>query len=100
MPSILMSRFDAKMPCMRTTVRIDDDLYRALKATAARAGRSVGAVMEDALRAFLTRTDAVETTIEPLPVSTGSGTLPGVDLSTNAAIRSTTDDGLALDALR
>ena len=91
---------DAKMPNMRTTVRIDDDVYRALKASAAREGRSVGAVMEDALRAFLARPDRADSTIEPLPVWTGSGTLPGVDLATNAAIRSTMDDGPALDALR
>ena len=81
-------------------MRIDDALYRALKATAAREGRSVAEVMEDALRAFLARTDGNETAIEPLPVWTGSGTLAGVDLSTNAAVRSTMDDDVALDALR
>jgi predicted transcriptional regulator len=53
---------------MRTTVRIDDELYRALKATAARTGRSVGEVMEDALRVFLARPTDPETTMVPLPV--------------------------------
>ena len=35
---------------MRTTIRIDDDLYREVKERAARAGRTVAAVLEDAVR--------------------------------------------------
>jgi plasmid stability protein len=85
---------------VRTTVRINDELYRRLKATAAREGRSVGEVMEDALRAFLTRLSDREGTVDLLPVWNGNGTLPGVDLTTNAALRSTMDDHAALDALR
>ena len=41
---------DAKMPNMRTTIRIDDELYREVKARAARSGRTVAAVLEDAVR--------------------------------------------------
>jgi hypothetical protein len=85
---------------MRTTVRIDDGLYRALKAMAARTGRSVGEVMEDALRVFLARATDPATTPVPLPVWTGSGVQPGVDLSANAAVRATMDEHVALDALR
>lgn len=81
-------------------MRIDDALYRSLKARAAREGRSVGEVMEDALRAFLARTDQNDRKIEPLPTWTGAGTLPGVDLSANAALQSTMDDDAVLDALR
>jgi plasmid stability protein len=85
---------------VRTTVRIDDELYRRLKTMAAREGRSVGEVMEDALRAFLARSDGRDRALSPLPVWTGSGVLAGVDLSTNAALRSTMDEDTALDALR
>jgi hypothetical protein len=85
---------------MRTTVRIDDELYRALKATAARTGRSVGEVMEDALRVFLARPTDSGTTLTPLPEWTGSGVQPGVDPSANAAVRSTMDEQVALDSLR
>jgi plasmid stability protein len=35
---------------MRTTIRIDDELYREVKARAARSGRTVAAVLEDAVR--------------------------------------------------
>ncbi|WP_234776485.1 ribbon-helix-helix domain-containing protein, partial [Mycobacterium tuberculosis] len=35
---------------MRTTIRIDDELYREVKAKAARSGRAVAAVLEDAVR--------------------------------------------------
>jgi predicted transcriptional regulator len=38
---------------MRTTVRIDDELYRAVKEQAARTGRAIGEVIEDALRRSL-----------------------------------------------
>ncbi|WP_250578262.1 ribbon-helix-helix protein, CopG family, partial [Mycobacterium tuberculosis] len=34
---------------MRTTIRIDDELYREVKAKAARSGRTVAAVLEDAV---------------------------------------------------
>ena len=40
---------------MRTTLTIDDDLYRRAKAHAALSGQSVGAVIEDALRDLLQR---------------------------------------------
>jgi predicted transcriptional regulator len=34
----------------RLTITLDDDLHRALKETAARQGRSIGAIIEEALR--------------------------------------------------
>lgn len=84
---------------MRTTIRLDDDLYREVKAQAARDGRTVGAVIEDALRAQARRR-ATEASIEPLPVYGGTGVLPGVDLGDNAALRDVMDAGERLDALR
>ena len=41
--------------CMRTTVRLDDDLLRQAKALAARTGRTLTAVIEDGLRETLAR---------------------------------------------
>jgi predicted transcriptional regulator len=34
----------------RLTITLDDDLHRALKETAARQGRSIGAIIEESLR--------------------------------------------------
>ena len=64
---------------MRTTVNIDDDLLRRARESAVRSGRSLGDVIDDALRVALgsrrTRRQAL-----PLPVFGGSGLRPGVDL--------------------
>ncbi len=85
---------------MRTTIRIDDGLYREVKARAARSGRTVAAVLEDAVRRGLTPTkhQARDSyTIRP----TGRGGLrPGVDLSSNAALAEAMDEDPPLDALR
>ncbi len=85
---------------MRTTIRIDDDLYREVKARAARSGRTVAAVLEDAVRRGLnpsTPQQANPYAIRPV----GSGGLrPGVDLSSNAAVAEAMDEGISVDALR
>ena len=85
---------------MRTTIRIDDALYREVKARAARSGRTVAAVLEDAVRRGLDE-------VAPRPAgryavrATGEGGLrSGVDLSSNAAIAEVMDDGVTVDALR
>jgi plasmid stability protein len=85
---------------VRTTVRLDDNLYRAAKARAAETGRSVGEVIEDALRVALAERRAEQAKRLPaLPVFGGSGTLPGVDLSSNATVLEALDEGASLDAL-
>jgi hypothetical protein len=84
---------------MRTTIRIDDGLYRRAKAAAARSGRTVSEVIEDAVRTSLqTRPSAGEP--PDLPVYGGSGTMPGIDLSDGAALRETMDEDESLSALR
>lgn len=94
---------DARLWCygapVRTTVRIDDELYRAVKAQAARSGRTIGEVIEDAVRTAL-RTEPPERTMLPLPTYGGSGVMPGVDLASNAALADAMDQGTAADALR
>jgi hypothetical protein len=83
---------------MRTTIRIDDELYRSVKERAARTGRTVTAVIEDAIRLAFTLPQP-RGELEPTPVFGGSGTLPGVDLSDNAATHELMD-GTEVDALR
>jgi glycerate kinase len=85
---------------MRTTIRIDDDLYRDVKAQAARSGRTVAAVLEDAVRRGLTpSTQRREKPYAVQPIGTG-GLRPGVDLSSNAAVAEAMDESTSLDALR
>lgn len=86
---------------MRTTIRIDDELYRRAKARAAVEGRSVGELITDAVRAALAGPIPGEQgDLPPLPTYGGSGTLPGVDLSSAAALREVMDDDEDVDALR
>jgi hypothetical protein len=84
---------------VRTTIRIDDELYREVKAQAALEGRTVGEVIEDALRLRRQRGQA-EASFEPLPVYGGSGVMPGVDLGDMSALRDVMDADVSVDALR
>ncbi len=73
---------------MRTTLRVDDELLRRAKSLAARQGRSLTSVFEEALRQLLAESERHEerTRVE-LPVSVASGgVLPGVDLDDTAAL--------------
>ncbi|MGH3563870.1 MAG: ribbon-helix-helix protein, CopG family [Mycobacterium sp.] len=85
---------------MRTTIRIDDDLYREVKARAARSGRTVAAVLEDAVRRGLSTSSPRRANPYAVrPIGRG-GLRPGVDLSSNAAVAEAMDEGIAVDALR
>jgi hypothetical protein len=72
---------------MRTTIRLDDDLLARAKQLAARTGRTLTAVIEDALRAALAQgrprrgREAIE-----LPTFGRGGVRPGVDLDDSAAL--------------
>ncbi|MGH2539917.1 MAG: YlcI/YnfO family protein [Actinomycetota bacterium] len=86
---------------MRTTIRIDDSLYRAAKAQAARSGRSVSDLIEDAVReALQSKVDGPRRPLPDLPVHGGSGLMPGVDLSDSASLRDLMDQDEHLDAMR
>lgn len=76
---------------MRTTIRIDDDLYRRAKSDAARSGRTVGELIEDAVRKALEAGSAPTAAVADLPVYGGSGTMPGVELNHNQALRDLMD---------
>jgi len=80
---------------MRTTIRLDDGLYRGVKAQAALEGRTVGEVIEDALRLRRQRSQA-DASFEPIPVYGGRGLMPGVGLGHTAALQALMDaDALA-----
>lgn len=72
---------------MRTTVRLDEQLLRQAKEYAARTGRTLTAVIEDALRELLARSRHKRVR-EPvrLPTYGGKGLQPGVDLDDMASL--------------
>ncbi len=72
---------------MRTTIRMDDDLLAATKQLAAQTGRTLTAVIEDALREALMRHRRKKRQ-KPirLPTMTGNGLQPGVDLDDSASL--------------
>lgn len=88
------------MLTVRTTIRIDDDLYRRAKATAARRGQTVGALIEDAIRVALAPPRTPAEAVAELPVFGGSGVMPGVDLADPRSLRDVMDEGAGVDALR
>lgn len=72
---------------MRTTVRLPDDLLKAAKRHAVETGRTLTAVIEDALRAALAA-EAHQAAPEPLQLPTWGrgGVRPGVDLDDSASL--------------
>jgi hypothetical protein len=71
--------------CMRTTVRIKDDLLHRAKKRATDEGRTLTALIEDGLTLMLTKSKGNRRKRVKLPVSKASGgVLPGVDLNRSA----------------
>jgi hypothetical protein len=85
---------------MRTTIRIDDTLYRQVKARAAEQGRTVGKLIEDAVREAVKPRPRSTELLAPLPVFGGGGTLPGIDLTDNAALLDAMEEGEPVVVLR
>lgn len=81
--------------CMRTTVRLPDDLYRRAKARAAESGVTFTQLLEDALRSVLQADRASEdrAPYEVRPLPAGRGLQPGVDLRDQASLLDRMDDG-------
>lgn len=84
------------MTSVRATITIDEDLYRRAQAWAARTGRTVSEVIEDAVRDALVESD---TELPALPVFGGSGTRSEVDLTDSSLVRDIMDGGHS-DAVR
>ena len=85
---------------MRTTIRIDDALYREVKQRAARSGRTVAAVLEDAVRRGLNPADRGARSRFAVQASGSGGLRPGVDLASNAAVSDVMEEGDSLGAMR
>lgn len=78
---------------MRTTIHIQDDLFTDLKRIAAESGRTLTAVIHDALRESLARRVSSKRPALDLPVFHGTGVMPGVDLSDTASLMELMDQG-------
>jgi hypothetical protein len=87
---------------MRTTINIDDALLAEAKQVAARTGRSLTAVVEDALRQSLHRRHQASRRAIELPVFGEGGMRPGVDLDDSAALLDVMEgnDSIVDDAAR
>ncbi|MBS9534828.1 ribbon-helix-helix protein, CopG family [Mycobacterium sp. M1] len=85
---------------MRITIRMDDDLYKEVKASVARSGRAVAAVLEDAVRRGL-QPDIAQPARRYAVRPIGRGWLrPDVDLMSNAAVAEAMTEHGSIDALR
>lgn len=71
---------------MRTTVTIDDQLLIEVKTVAVQTGRTLSAVIEDAIRQSLAKRDTVRSVSIPLITHDGGGLQPGVDLDDTSAL--------------
>jgi hypothetical protein len=77
---------------MRTTVTIDDEVFRTAKRRAADEGRTLSDLITEALRARLAqRPGKDQKPYEPVTFGEG-GPLPGIDITNNAAVRDAMDD--------
>lgn len=72
---------------MRTTIRLDDQLLKSAKRYAHETGKSLTAVVEDALRQILSRR-AVKQPRQLVKLTTvsGQGVRPGIDLDDSASL--------------
>lgn len=77
---------------MRTTVNIDDELLRRARERAAQTGRSLGDVVDDALRVLLAERVPERGAVE-LPRFGGSGLRPGIDLEDKEALAELLETG-------
>ena len=72
---------------MRTTIRLDDDLLTEAKLLAARSGKTLTSVIEDALRERLARQKEIgERKPVRLTTVSGRGLQPGIDLDDSASL--------------
>jgi hypothetical protein len=85
---------------MRTTLNVDAELLAEAKVIAARTHRSLGAVVDDALRAMIGRAADGASTQSRVTLQTdgGSGLQPGVDLEDKDALAELLGDNGAAGA--
>lgn len=72
---------------MKIMIRIEDELLEAARRRASESGRTLDAVIEDALRQALAERDVVRNRPRVrIPTMGGKGVLPGVDLDDSASL--------------
>jgi hypothetical protein len=71
---------------MRTTLNISDDLLAEAKVLAVRTRRSIGEVVDDALRVLLRRDDPESAVAWTFPTNGAGGLQPGVNLDDTEAL--------------
>jgi plasmid stability protein len=73
--------------CVRTTIQLDDEVFRAFKQRAAERGTSLAHEIEEALRSELAASvETAESEQYRVPTFRGAAPVPGVDLNSNAAL--------------
>ena len=83
---------------MKTTLILDDDLYRRAKVVASGRGCTVSSVVEEALRLLLNTDPAAHRPSQPMPAwDLGR---PRVDIDDSRAVREALDSDRSRDALR
>lgn len=87
---------------MRTTLVINDELYRRARMAAAERGATVTSVVEEALRVLLdTAVAHAPVDISGMPIDTEmSWVHPGIDINDNSALLDIMDEGVDINALR
>ena len=85
--------FNNMLSHMRTTIDINDELLRAVKAHAAGERKTLKATIDEALREFLVDPRPEVASAPPIPVFRGQGVQPGVDLTDSAALAGIMDAG-------
>jgi hypothetical protein len=67
--------------CMRTTIRLNENLLERAKARAAAEGRTLTSLIEEGLTVILATPKGVRPQVELTVSKSGGGVLPGVDLN-------------------
>ena len=85
---------------MRTTISIHDELLVSAKARARERGKTLGQLVEDALRRELSADNDIADR-PPVPIFRGgNGLRPGVDITSNRALYELLDEGVPFEKLR
>lgn len=82
------------LPCVRTTIKLDDEVFRAYKQRAAARGTTFAQEVEDALRADLQdrRIAGEKDERFEVPVFAGDGSRALIDINDNRAVQDLMDD--------
>ncbi len=88
------------MATRKTTLMLSEDVIEGYKIEAAKAGRSLSRVIDEALRAVRQKTPDSRPERWALPTLGGGHPLPDIDWSSNAAIEEFLEGDLPLDKQR